>query len=109
MKRSQNSATCRKKAKKVFNRFMAFLANQNKLIMAEDMIQSNSFTYTYIDRLNISKCVLQRRLDIAGPKFNLRLSIEIRFFGGTAGCFDFILYHRNGERLDKPDSWVWSR
>jgi hypothetical protein len=112
VKKQQNSAECTKKAKKSFSRFMAFLSNQNKLVMAEDMIRSNSFNYTYIDRLNTSRCILCRGIltpDMIKPEFNAQLNIEVTFFGGTAGCFAYILYHKNGERLDKPSSWVWDR
>ena len=114
MKKPQNSAACKELAKTAFDRFMKFLSNQNKLVMAEDMIQDAFFSYTYIDRPNkvdISRCILWRGVylipDLIGLEFNAQLNIEIQFFGGTAGCFVYILYHKIGERLDKPDAWVW--
>lgn len=114
VKKSQNSAACKELAKTAFDRFMGFLSGQNKLVMAEDMIQSSSFNYTYMNSFtnkdDVSRCILRRgilNIDTIDPEFNAQLDIEIKFFGGTAGCFVYILYHKNGERLDKPDAWVW--
>ena len=120
MKKPQNSNEYTKMAKIALDRFMGLLSNQNKLIMAEDMIQDSSFSYTYMDSPNgvdRSRCILWRGIlsdcilipDMIKPEFNAQLNIEIEFFGGSAGCFVYILYHKNGERLDKPDSWVWDK
>ena len=116
MKKIQNNENCTEKARIAFDRFMEFLSNQNKLVMGEDMIQD--LMYTYMDSpdgITTTRCILWRGVlsdcdllpDLIGPEFNAQLNIEVQFFGGTAGCFVYILYHKNGERLDKLDSWVW--